>query len=98
MGKELAVIQQLDVQVETSDEWCPSGVCILPNIPVGDMDSGIGCTPSSLVDGTMLCDVIDMLEEGIMFRGTLTSLRSEPHEVQQGQIQGLVSGSGQSQI
>ncbi|KAM9231005.1 LOW QUALITY PROTEIN: collagen alpha-4(VI) chain-like [Leptosomus discolor] len=54
--------QWVNVRVETSDKWCPSGVHIgttIINIFVGHMDSGIECALSKFVDATKLhdCDI-----------------------------------------
>jgi len=57
--------QQLDVQVETSGEWCSSGVSIgttLFNIFVSEMDSGIECIPSNFASDTKLCRAVNTLE------------------------------------
>ena len=55
----------LNVQVETSDEWCSSGSVLGPglfNIFVGDMGSGIECTHIKFADNTKLSDAVDTLE------------------------------------
>jgi len=49
--------------VETSDEWCSSGVGVgTLNIFVSDMDSGIECTLRKFANGTKLCGMINTLE------------------------------------
>ncbi|GAB0205605.1 cAMP-dependent protein kinase inhibitor alpha [Grus japonensis] len=51
--------------METSDEWCSSGVSTGPalfDLFVNDMDSGIKCTLSKFADNTKLCGVVNTLE------------------------------------
>ncbi|KAF4792233.1 hypothetical protein TURU_123222 [Turdus rufiventris] len=57
--------QQLNVQVETSDKWCPQGSVLgsaLFNICVSDMVNGIECTLSMFANDTELCGGVDTLE------------------------------------
>jgi len=78
---------------------------VLFSISVGDMESVTECTLSKFADNTKLCGVIDRLEGRDAIQRDLDKLEKcehrlglcEPHEVQQGQVQGPARGSGQSQ-
>jgi len=64
---------------------------VLLHIFVGDMGSGIECTLSKFDDNTKLCGVVDTLEGRDAIQRDLDRLEMglcEPHEVQQGQVQG----------
>ncbi|GAB0176117.1 cAMP-dependent protein kinase inhibitor alpha [Grus japonensis] len=54
--------QQLDVQVEISDEWLSSGGQYWHQRFVGDMDNGIECPLSKFANDTKLCGAINTLE------------------------------------
>ena len=69
--------QQLDVQGETSDEWCSSAAALGPalcNIFVGDVDSGIESTLSKFADDTKLSGVVETLERRDAIRRDLGRL------------------------
>ncbi|PKU41856.1 hypothetical protein llap_7831 [Limosa lapponica baueri] len=52
-----ACSERLDIQVETSDEWCFSGVSTGTGA-----DSGIECTLSKFANNTKLCGAVNLLE------------------------------------
>jgi len=73
---------------------------VLFNIFLGDTDCGIECTLCRFVDYTKLSGVVDTLEDRDAIQRDLDRLEvglRQPHDVQQGQVQGPVPGSWQSQ-
>jgi len=57
--------QQLNVQMETGDKWCPSGVRIAQvqfNIFINDIDSGIKCMLSKCADDMKLRGAVNRTE------------------------------------
>ncbi|KAJ7408159.1 hypothetical protein WISP_122539 [Willisornis vidua] len=69
------------------------------NTFVGNMDIVIKSSFIKFADDNKLCGVVDMLGE-MPYRDTLAGLGGglvKPHKVQQGQVQGSASESGQFQ-
>lgn len=70
---------------------------LLSIISVGDMGSGIECILNTFASDISLCGVVDILEGRDAIQRVLERWACKPHKVQQGQVHGPASGSGQSQ-
>ncbi|KAJ7397011.1 hypothetical protein BTVI_139517 [Pitangus sulphuratus] len=78
--------QQLNVQVETTDKWCPSGLVLGPtlfNIFAGNMDTGIKGTLSKFSGDTKLCGVtqLDKMEGREAIKRGLDRFHTNPCEL-----------------
>jgi len=75
---------------------------VLFNVLLNDIDSGIECTLGKFADNTKLSGEIDMPEGQGAIQSDLDKLEKvglcEPHEVQQGQVQGPAHGLRQPMV
>ncbi|PKU31776.1 rna-directed dna polymerase from mobile element jockey- hypothetical protein [Limosa lapponica baueri] len=83
----------------------PQGSVLGPglfNTFINEIDSGIECSLSKLVDDTKLSGAIDMPKEHNTIQRDLGHTQEvdpcELHEVQQGQVQGPIPGLGQALV
>lgn len=54
--------KELNVQVESSGEWCPQGLALRPELFKRNMETKIEGTLSKFADGTRLCRAVNTLE------------------------------------